>query len=246
MNPTGGAHRGDDVAAYLLGSMTDDERQDFEAHLRDCELCREDVAVLRSAADVLPSAAPPLVPPPELKERIMATVLAEARLLEAAGPEADEVPAPRRRTRRLRDRGWLRPAAVGLATAAAVGGLALGFVLRGATDSGEPARTVAAQIADPDLAGVARASLVRDDGAAKLVISNLPNPERGRIYQVWLARPGVSPEPTDSFFTTSRDGSATVEVPGDLGDVPQVLVSSEPVGGSQVPTRQPIIVAPTT
>ena len=45
------------VAAYLLGALPDDERSGFEAHLAGCNVCADEVATLRVAADALPSLA---------------------------------------------------------------------------------------------------------------------------------------------------------------------------------------------
>src|SRR3954463_8251756 len=84
-------HR-DDVGAWVLGALPGDEHERFAAHLPGCHACRRDVAELQMVAATLPLAAPQVAPPPELKERIMATVRAEAAVLEAAGPEADVEP----------------------------------------------------------------------------------------------------------------------------------------------------------
>ena len=78
---------------------------------------------------------------------------------------------------------------------------------------------------------------------AKLVVGGLAAPPEGRIYQVWLNRDnGTAPEPTEALFSV-RKGRASVDVPGNLKGVKQVLVTDEPLGGSEVPTRQPIIAA---
>jgi hypothetical protein len=82
-----------------------------------------------------------------------------------------------------------------------------------------------------------------DDGAATLIAHGLPEPPSGRVYQVWLKRPGLAPEPTSALFTPSRDGTATATVPGSMEGVEQVLVTDEPRGGSRMPTRQPLIAA---
>ncbi len=81
------------------------------------------------------------------------------------------------------------------------------------------------------------------DGTATLIARGLPAPPSGRVYQVWLKRPGHAPEPTSALFTPSRDGTATATVPGLGDDVDQVLVTDEPMGGSRMPTREPLISA---
>ena len=69
------------------------------------------------------------------------------------------------------------------------------------------------------------------------------DPRRGRVYQVWIKRPGrTAPEPTDALFDV-RGGRATVEVPGGVDGVEQVLVTDEPNGGSAAPTRDPVVIA---
>src|SRR4051794_39814085 len=105
----------DAAAAYLLHALPPDEAESFEAHLATCAACRAEVEDLRVAADALPASAVQLVPPADLKERIMSVVNAEAELLRAAGARADEVPPRRRRVAVLRPGWWsLRP---GLAVA---------------------------------------------------------------------------------------------------------------------------------
>jgi anti-sigma factor RsiW len=82
----------EDVASYLLGALPEAERGAFERHLAGCAECRRDVEELGIAVDALPAAAPPVTPPPDLKQRIMAVVDAEASLLAAAGGGAEAHP----------------------------------------------------------------------------------------------------------------------------------------------------------
>ena len=56
----------DFAGAYVLGAMAVAEREEFEAHLSTCAICREEVEELRPAADALPMASPLMVPPPDL------------------------------------------------------------------------------------------------------------------------------------------------------------------------------------
>jgi anti-sigma-K factor RskA len=229
----------DAVGSYLLGALPPDERDGFVAHLEDCPVCRNDVEELAIAAEALPLSVPAVAPPPALKDRIMAVVDSEAELLAAAGEEAD---APRRAPARAR-RGFLgglllRPA-VALACAAVllVAGGVVGALVSG---GGDGERTVVAQTTVP------RADVrleIRDD-ASTLVVRNLREPPQGRMYQVWLKRPGRDPEPTSVLWSPRSNGSAEVAVPGSLDDVEAVLVTDEPRGGSNKPSRQPFITAP--
>jgi hypothetical protein len=236
----------DSVGAYLLRALEPDECERFEAHLAECEICHRDVAELRVAADALPVSVPVVSPPPALKDRIMAVVESEAELLAAAGQRADEARPPAagrgRRGRRFRGRllgGWPMRPGVALACALALlagGGLA-GVLLRG----GEDTRTVIAQTLAPD----ADVRLEIHEDSSMLVARNMPPPPSGRIYQVWLKRPGKDPEPTSVLWSTRGDGSAEVAVPGSLEGVEAVLVTDEPPGGSEAPTKPAVITAVT-
>jgi hypothetical protein len=45
------------------------------------------------------------------------------------------------------------------------------------------------------------------------------------------------------LFTVTSHGDATVGVPGSVSGVKVVMVTSEPLGGSKVPTTSPVIIA---
>jgi anti-sigma-K factor RskA len=229
----------DSVGAYLLGALPDDELEAFEAHLRECPDCRRDVEELRVAADALPVSVPSVSPPPALKQRIMSVVESEAELLAAAGRRADTpqavAPAPPRR----RLGGWrIRPA---FAAVAAVALLALGVAAGALLPGGDGGRTVVASSTAPG----AQVELEIGDDGSTLVARDMPPPPEGRIYQVWLKRPGSDPEPTSVLWSTRADGSAEVAVPGSLDGVEAVLVTDEPEGGSDVPSKAPVITAET-
>jgi hypothetical protein len=131
-----------------------------------------------------------------------------------------------------------RPVTAAAAAAVLIAiGAGAGVLLSG----GSSPRTVQAQVVAPS-APAARASLTVDDGRTTLRVRNFPAPPRGRIYQVWLKRPGRDPDPTNALFGV-RNGSAEVEVPGSVRGVDQVLVTDEPGGGSRAPTRSPVIIA---
>lgn len=230
----------DAVGAYLLEAMPDDERQHFERHLESCTVCRAEVESLRVASNALPASVAQLTPPPELRDRIMAVVEAEAELLaSASGRDADR---PERRRRRF-SLPSLRPPT---ALAGVVGVLALGIVVGGQLgDSGPSTETIQAQV-NPARAQGAQVKLVRTGGQARLEVRGMPAPPQGRVYQVWLKREGrKAPVPTSALWVPRTDGSASVDVPGSLKDVEAVLVTGEPLGGSDAPTQlPPAITAP--
>ena len=229
--------RVDDAASYVLRAMPDGEWEQYADHASQCVVCTAKIAELGFVSDALLNAVPQLSAPPEIRSRVMAVVRAESELLLAAGPMADR-PIERESTRRfslLRLRPW--PAAV-LATSLLALGLGGGALLVGTGEQAAPQRTIACAAA-PD-GSSCQMRVVGDN--AKLVVAGLAPPPAGRIYQVWLDRGAAAPEPTEALFSV-RMGRASVAVPGDLKGVKQVLVTDEPLGGSEVPTRQPVIAA---
>ena len=220
--PNGGHERWHgDAAAYALDALDEPEVSAFEEHLAACSRCQSELAVMRRAVEGLP-AAPQVDPGPELKQRVMATVRAEANA--RAGSEATK-------RRAAAAPSWLKPAVAGvLATAL----LAVGLVLT--AGGGSSARTYAGTVYAPG----AHASLRRSGSSAELRFSHLPGPPAGRIYQVWLSRAGRAPQPTHTLFA-ARTGSVAVR--GSLRGVRTVLVTAEPrPNGGLAPTRAPIIV----
>jgi anti-sigma-K factor RskA len=238
MGGPGHEHWHDATGAYVLGALDATERAGFEEHLAGCAACRDEVDDLVLAAHALPMSVDPVDPPPSLKARIMAEVEREASLLAAAGPEADRPPTRARRRRFRLHLPRLVPAAVAASLLVGVG-LGIGITQLGREDP----RTVPAQVTDTRKAPDAAADVEFGEDGAMLVAHGLPAPPSGRVYQVWLKRPGQAPEPTSALFTPSGDGTATASVPGDMHEVTQVLVTDEPDGGSQTPTRDPLLVA---
>ncbi|HMD56435.1 MAG TPA: anti-sigma factor [Solirubrobacteraceae bacterium] len=224
MDPTHGLCP-DDAAPYVLGALTDAEHEAFVEHLRTCAICREEVAALSAIAAALPVAVPARPASPALKSRVMADVNAEARRLAAASG------ARERRRSTFRWRPLLAPLAAGVALLA----VALAIVLGGGRSS---PRVIRAQVLAPGAKG-----FVRISGAhAELTLLGMPQPSPGRVYELWIKRAGA-PQPTDALFTVGSGGRANVGVPGSVAGVKVVMVTSEPLGGSEAPTRQPAVVA---
>jgi anti-sigma-K factor RskA len=227
----------DEIGAYLLGALTDLERQAFERHVAGCAECRDELERLRPAADALPRSVEQVEPPPALKTSLMEVVEREAR--ERSG-------APAARARRPR---WLRlPSLAGLRPVVVAGALALGllagFGVAQLADGGEDTRELAATIDQARLPDATGNLTIQGDGedGAILSVNGMPPAGEDQVYQAWVQRDGtVVPQPT---FEVSGDGRGAVAVPDDLSDAQAVLVTREPRGGSRAPSEQPVISVP--
>jgi anti-sigma-K factor RskA len=227
----------DEIGAYLLGALTELERQAFERHVAGCAECRDELERLRPAADALPRGVEQVEPPPSLKASLMEVVEREAR--EHAGAPA----ARERRPRRLR-----LPSLAGFRPALVAGALALGllagFGVAQLAGGGEDTRTLAATVDQGALPDASASLKIQGDGedGAILSVEGMPPAGEDEVYQAWVERDGrVEPQPT---FEPTGNGGGAVAVPDDLSDAQAVLVTREPRGGSQEPSEQPVISVP--
>jgi Anti-sigma-K factor rskA/Putative zinc-finger len=226
----------EEIGAYLLGALTDLERQAFERHVADCAECRDELERLRPAADALPRSVEQVEPPPSLKTSLMEVVEREAS--ERSGAPARQRPRWRLR---LPSPAGLRPALVACALAL---GLLAGFGVAQLGDGGEETRTVAASVDGDRLPTASGRLQIQGDGedGAILRLNGMPSPGRGRVYQAWVQRDGaVVPQPT---FEVGEDGGGAAAVPDDLSDAQAVLVTREPRGGARAPSEPPLIRVP--
>jgi anti-sigma-K factor RskA len=218
---------GADAAAYVLGALEPVEAEAFREHLATCVVCRDEVSAFGAVAEVLPLAAPAQPVPRALKRRVMADVRSEARVNERARTPVG-----------ARSGWWLaipRPALAAAATAMVVV-VAVGGVLLG---SGGGPRVIHASVSWKSASAV----LKIDRGRGELVVRGMPRPPAGQVYEVWLQQGSHRPVPTTALFSTTAAGSGTVDVPGNLHGITQVMVTPEPAGGSKVPTHAPVLVA---
>ncbi|MEU9321423.1 anti-sigma factor [Streptomyces sp. NPDC048295] len=232
------------AAAYALGALEDSERQAFDAHLQACEACRQEAAEFEATAARLAAAASQ-PPPATAKAKVMAAIDG-VRQLPPRVPAPAPVPALG---------GTVRRRAVPLALAASLAAAALGGVAVWQAQSGQELKqqarqarqqldAVGAVLAAPDARTVhgkaangALTTVVASARQNKAVFSaaNLPAPEAGKTYQLWLDHDGTML----SAGLIEHDG--TVILTGNTADAGAVGLTLEPAGGSPQPTTDPLL-----
>lgn len=224
---------GGEAAAYALGALGPSDAAYFRRHLETCIVCRDETAAFEQIVDALAMAAPQHPVPHGLRRRVMRRVRAEP---------TTAAPRTRRRDPRSlfgRRINIARPAlVVGLMVASAlamIGGLEL------AQGGPNGIRVIQAHVNGP----VGSAQLRVAGDRAELIVSHLPPPSAGRIYEVWIERDDRAPSPR-SLFSVTASGSAEVGVPGDVRGASTIMVTQERAAGSIVPTRPPVILAKLT
>lgn len=254
------------IGPFVLGACTPEEEAEVRAHIVASAAFRAEVESFDIVHDALLEAPEPsadVAPGPELKRSIMAQVQAEASLFAAAGPderaairrEAEDVdplvplgpddraplrgavePAPNGRRNAFLEA--LRHPARATALAAVLVALIVGGIVLGS--GGETTREVAIQAtakAGNNASG--RIVLAKDESTLRL--NGFPGAGAGKQYQVWLQTGTEDPKPTKVLFSVDAKGHGEATIPGDLGDVDQVLVTAEPRGGSPAPTSDPVL-----
>lgn len=222
--------RREDAAAYALGAL--EEPEFYREHLETCAICQADVDELQLAVNILPATVPPARAPKALVERVLTTVRSEAQLLDAAGPQTERTSW---RANRWRSRPTsLLTAGVALAAIAAA---AIAIIVGGGSSAGE--RVIPGRVRG---SGPGATAFLRERGGqAELVVSRIPQPALGKVYEVWLSRGSGSAQPTDALFSVTSQGNGSVDVPESLHGIKEVMVTSEPLGGSTHPTSPPLI-----
>lgn len=234
------------IAPVALGAADAAETARVEAHAAECAVCREELAGLRAASDVLALVVPQRDPSPALRESLMATVRAEAvERQAAAAPEL----GPRRPPRpslgeRLRGAlGSVRPWPA-IATVAAVAALLLGgnIVLQTTGDSGEQEVSALAVTGTTDAPGVTgRIVYVPEEDTAVVRLNGLPPLERGEAYQLWVLRDGQAQ--SAGLFESTGPAQA-VRVAENLEDADALAVTAQPSTHRTAPEGPILVNAP--
>jgi anti-sigma-K factor RskA len=229
----------EDLAAYMLGALEPAEAAELERHAENCERCRSEMRWLTAAVEVLPEAAERREPPPELRQKLMTEVRADAR---AAGVKSGaEGGFLRRVGSRFESRGsssrdW-RPLA-GLAVMALVVVALAGYEIgSGGFETGGGSE----RFVSGDVPGVT-AEVVREDNGGVVRLADVTKLPQDRVLEAWVRRDGEV-EPVKALFVPDREGNASTEI-GDMRGVDLVMVTTEPTGGSKSPTSSPIVEVP--
>ncbi len=250
----------DDVAVYALGTLPPAAAMRIRGHIASCSTCAQEYARLKPAASAVGFSAETtgdasVCPSALLKPRIMAKIRSEGSA--AASPRTG---AP------VRHAVWpaylVAAACLAIAIVTSVWNVAVTGqlrqvqqeVARATTRSRSLAQTLADERATvSDLLATDARHYVQGNGevvarGSRLYVTmhDLPEPPRGKVYQVWTLPKGTKTMVPSSTFVPDAHGVAVVALAPDARSTAVVAVSVEPEGGSKRPTTKPILVVPLT
>jgi anti-sigma-K factor RskA len=230
------------IDAYVLGALPDEERREFEEYLAVHPERQAEIEELGAVAGLLALSPQEREPSPELRQRIM----------DAVGAEADRPRAePRSWPARVREFLGVRGLALGAAaTMLVIGLLSWNMILqREIQDLQGRVQDLQSQPQEPKMVALkgpgvehgARAEvMILHNQRAVLVVEDMPPVPEGKTYQIWVIEDD-GPKPGGLFEPKQDSVAAVVDHPLGGGDVIAVTVERE--GGSPRPTTKPTLEA---
>ncbi len=241
------------TGGHALDALPEDDRAGLERHLARCPSCMEEVRGLRETAARL-AMAPALYPPPEMRERVLATALS-VRQLPPPGRGTLGRAGGRTSLRRLgRPRAGLAAGLLALAAAVAfllVMQVSTSGQLRQARNANQ---AIAAVLAAPDarleslqatVGGTVTAVVSLRDRAAVVTTADLPRPVGSRVYQLWVMNAAGTAR-SAGLLAVTGSGSAGPVLADDVRPGDRLGITVEPAGGTAQPTSTPVVIVPVT
>jgi anti-sigma-K factor RskA len=242
------------LGAFALGAVDADEAAAVREHLATCAECQVEIAGLWAAVDSLPGLVEPMDPPPALRDRIAAAIMAEPASAPATPGSAPAAPmsipaiAPVETTSGTirkpasfwsRATPWAAAAAILLLLSAGllVWNLRLQEQVRQAVPVAETIALAPTDIA-PEASG--EVTYHADQDLFIVDVRDLPALESGQVYEVWLIGDD-GPEPA-GVFDRPTDQHAIV---ADRGQYETLAITVEPGPmGTEAPTGEVVASAP--
>ncbi len=214
------------IPAHALRTLEGDDERIVVAHLAECERCRRQLVDFEHVAASLAYTAPRAVPPPELRDRVLAAIGPVVEPAPSAAP-AQERPA------RSRWSWWPRLATVAVPVLAAclVGLVIWNISLRNDLDS-----TKTQFAANPAVHVANVGNAVSDTAGNVTLYADLAPAPPGKTYEAWvIGASGAIPA-----GTFSGGGTAVLHLTAQARPGDKIAVTIEPAGGSDQPTTTPI------
>ena len=228
------------LGAFALGAIDAEEAALVRSHLATCTECHAEMVSLWAMVDGLRDTIEPLDPPPALRDRIAAAVMAEA----ASSPLA---PAARERLSELirkpasfwsRATPWAAAAAILLLLS--TGLLVWNLQLREQVVDAPVSETIALAPTDAAPGASGEVTYIADDDLFLVDVRDLPPLHPDQVYEVWLIGEDGVPAPAGAFDQPT-DQHAIV---ADRAQYDTLAITAEPGPlGTEAPTGEIVATA---
>jgi len=240
-----GPHVTDQIPAYALDCLDEEEAFQVEAHLTVCAACRAELEAYKVTAAYLALAAPQVQPPDRLKASILRKV-EESQT--ARGHTRQKVGAPGFWLRLYRSLGssvrTSAPIWVGVSLLLVIALTASNIVLYRQIQSQRQSSefhlvALKGTTNAPNATGI---MVISQEGmAGTLIVDGLPTLGASRQYQLWLMKDGKRTSGGLFFVGQNGYGFLAVQSPGSLLNFSSFGITVEPAGGSPGPTGAKVL-----
>jgi hypothetical protein len=245
------------LPAMAAGALDGDDAQNVYGHLAICPPCLKHLRDFQETVEQLAFVVPQVAPPSELRLRVMQSVKTSAPvaraplslpLLPATNGRAAAPPPPKLLTIYRN----AAPAVLAACVLILVGaGLWMGMMREQLQTQERQLQQQAAvynMLHDPqssfttlkppkaDTLAAGQAIMAPQRREVGLMVTHLPQPPAGRIYQLWLLRHGADPVPAGQFVV-DENGAVMTTMPVSTDQMAGLRVTDEPAGSpSPTPT----------
>jgi anti-sigma-K factor RskA len=218
--------------AYVLGALSEADRQEFEEYLASHPELQGEVEELGAVAGLLALSPQEHEPPPQLRSRI----------LEAVGGEATHAAEDRRSAfARIGELLSVHNLALGVAALLVIGLFSWSMFLWEQVQDPQASQQRIIVLEGSGVAEEVRAEVVVfESGRAVLMAENMPTVPEDRTMQIWVMV-NDNPKPGGLFEPDAEIVAAVITHP--LRGADAIAVTVEPDGGSRKPTSHPMLTA---
>ena len=237
-----GPHVTDQIPAYALDCLDEEEAFQVETHLTVCAVCRAELAAYKATADQLGCVAPQVEPPSRLKASILRRV-AEPQAGRAAAPR-QKIGAPEFWVRLYRWTMNTGPIWVGGSVLLLIALTASNVVLYQQIQSQKQSSefhlvALKGTTNAPNASGI---MVISQEGlAGTVIVDGLPPLKMAQQYQLWLMKDGKRVSGGLFYVGQNGYGILAVQSPGSLLNFSSFGITIEPVGGSPGPTGEKVL-----
>jgi anti-sigma-K factor RskA len=212
------------LGAYVLEALSEEESRAVATHLTTCPTCPNIESQLRAIVDVFPLTVPPLDPPPQVKERLLARIYTE----EAARQPTRTLPMTSLASRSRRWRNALLAATLlvlfGLVGTLFAWNLVLNQRVAQLSAHAQPPVVYALRGLGANTAAHGQVLSYPSQHLMVLIIRDLPPLSGTQVYQGWLLH---GQQTTSIGLFNVQQGIATLGVVGTVAGYDTAAVSLE-------------------